>query len=212
MRNEMLPVIEVQQSTHVDAEASLFVSAMGSRLVYASPNASVFQCRFILYDDTVGVRVPGFVSVKQTHQVNALPGGIVLVPLSLFSVTDDEAEFATALARAVAHVALRHWMRTMVRAEYSSPWKPFLPTLLFSRSLEKDADHAAVEILSQSGLNPEAVARYVKNARASFDTSDARLETIRKQIAELPQRVYGPDQTLQFNALKARLSETRIRL
>ena len=153
-------MIERQQGTHVDSEASQFVSALGTHLAHATPQPTVLQCRFVLYDDTVGLQVPGFGLLKRTHQVNALPGGIVLVPLSLFDITADEAEFSSALARGIAHVALRHWMRTIVRSSFSSPWEPPFPkTLLFTRSFESEADRAAVEILARTGLNPESDSR-----------------------------------------------------
>jgi predicted Zn-dependent protease len=211
-RDETLPVLARQQAMDVDSEARQYVSALGARLSRASSELDGSQCRFVLYDDTAGLHVPGFGLFKRTPHVHALPGGIVLVPRTLFAVTADEAELSAALARGIAHAALRHWMRAMVRSSFSSPWnplwKPVSKAMLFSRSFESEADRAAIEILSRAGVNPVAVVRYAVNVRASFDTSDTRLEPLRKAISELPRRTYGPDQSLQFETLKSRLAES----
>jgi hypothetical protein len=89
-RSEVLPAIESKQAvTTVDPEASQYVTALGNRLAYAAPGPTVFQCRFVLYDDNLGLKVPWFGLLKRTHQVNVLPGGIVVARLSLFAVTAD---------------------------------------------------------------------------------------------------------------------------
>lgn len=212
-RDEVLPAIESQQAVApVDPEASQYVTVLGNRLAYAAPGPTVFRCRFVLYDDNVGLRVPGFGLLKGTHRVNALPGGILVVPLSLFAVTADEAEFSAALARGIGHVALRHFQRTALRASLAGPWQPLPETSIFSRSFEGEADRAAVEILARTGFNPEAVVRYIRNGRASFDTSDARARVVQPTISKLPPRTYGPDDSLQFDALKARLGEAQLKL
>lgn len=210
-RSEVLPAIESQQAvTAVDSEAGRYVAALGSRLAYAASEQTASQCRFVLYDDSAGLKVPWFGLLRRTHQVNALPGGIVVVPLSLFAVTQDEAEFSSAIARAIAHVALRHFTRTAQRASLAGSWQPLPRTLIFSRSFEGAADRAAVEILARTGFNPEAVVRYVRNGRASFDTSDARVGVVQLAISKLPPRTYCPDHSPQFDALKARLGATRV--
>ncbi len=84
--------------------------------------------------------MPGFGTLKETNRVNALPGGIVVVPLSLFEAVDDEAGFAAGIARAVAHVRLRHFERTVARWPMFSRVPP-PPLLIFSRLFEREADY-----------------------------------------------------------------------
>jgi predicted Zn-dependent protease len=212
-REQALPIIEGQQAVKtVDLEASEYVSVLGNRLAYSAPEPTAFPCRFILYDDNVGLKVPGFGSLKQTHQLNSLPGGIIVVPLSLFAVTTDEAEFSAALARGVAHVALRHFMRTAERASTLPPSQRIPKTWLFSRAFESEADRAAAEILARTGFNPDAVLRYAQNARASFDTAGRRVGVVQEAISKLPPRTYLPDHSPQFDAIKARLAETPVKL
>ncbi len=212
-RERALPQLESQQAVKtVDPEASQYVVVLGNRLAYATPQPTAFPCRFILYDDNVGLKVPGFGSLKQTNQVNALPGGIIVVPLSLFAVTTDEAEFSAALARGVAHVSLRHFMRTGARSSALPPAQRIPKTWLFSRSFESEADLAATQILARTGFNPEAVVRYARNSRASFDTADRRVGVVQDAISKLPSRTYCPDYSPQFDALRTRLAQTPVRL
>jgi predicted Zn-dependent protease len=207
-RRRNLPNIESQEAVvAVDREARHYVTALGYRLAYALPEPPVFECRFIVYDDGLGLRVPGFGTLKQTNQVNALPGGIVVVPLSLFGAVADEAEFASAIARGIGHVALRHFERTAARASFMSPVPP--PLLIFSRIFEREADYAAMAILARAGFNPEALARYVKNASGSFDTSERRVRPVEEALRKLPARAYCPGESPQFDALKSRVGVKR---
>ena len=207
-RKEALPRLENQEAVAaVDREARLYVTALGQRLAVALPEPPAFECRFIVYDDSQGLRAPGFGTLKQTNRVNALPGGIVVVPLSLFPAVADEAEFASAIARGIAHVALKHFARTAARASIFSPVPP--PLLIFSRMFEREADYGAMAMLARAGFNPEALARYVKNASASFDTSEQRVRPVEEALSKLPPRAYCPGESPQFDALKSRAGVKR---
>lgn len=203
-RKQVLPHMENQEAVAaVDREAREYVSSLGHRLAHAAPGPPAFPYRFILYDDSVGLKAPGFGVLKQTNQAHALPGGIVAVPVGLFAAVDDEGEFAAAIARAVGHVALRHYARAVARGSFSPK------TLLFSRMFEREADYAAAAILARAGFNPEALTRYVKNSRASFDTTDRRVGPLEKALSKLPPRTYCPGDSPQFDALKSRMGAKR---
>jgi predicted Zn-dependent protease len=200
-RKASLPGLERQEAAvAVDREVRLYVAALGYRL-------GCVECRFLVYDDGLGLRVPGFGMLKETNRVNALPGGVVIVPLSLFGAVADEGEFAAAMARGIAHVALKHFERTAARASIMSPVPP--PLLIFSRMMEREADFAAMGMLARAGFNPEALARHVKNAGASFDTSERRVVPVEEALAKLPPRAYCPGESPQFDQLKSRVGVKR---
>ena len=52
----------------------------------------------------------------------------------------------------------------------------------------------------------------VADARASFDTSERRVSALRAALAKETPRAYGPDDSLQFDALKSRMVEIRATL
>jgi hypothetical protein len=212
-RDAVLPFITRQRAVaSVDSEATQYVSALGTWLTYATPQPVSLQSRFILYDDAVGLQVPILGLLKQTHQIQTLPGGLVLVPMSLFAAAADEAEFSAALARGIAHIMLRHWMRELMRLSFLSPWAPGPKMVLFPRSFERGADRTAVAILARSGWNPEALVRLAQDIQASFDRSSERVEFIRKAISDLPPFPYGPDRSIQFDILKTRVSAAPVKL
>jgi hypothetical protein len=217
---EMLTFIANQQAvTTADYEAGHYLSALGNRLAAATPAARPYQFRFILYDDGQTLYVPWYGTLTRykqiSSQINILPGGIVLVPLSLFDVKATESEFAAAMSRGIAHVVMKHFERFLSQspivipippAGVQPPLGPFTPALLFPRAFENEADFAAMGILAAAHFNPVALIRYVRNGAASFDTSDSRVQSIREIVSKLPPQSYTSDNSRQFEMLKARLS------
>ena len=122
------------ESFHDSVARNYLVSKFGKRVpnrAYAVPQKENLHYEFVLYDDSVGIEVPSFGRLIHTRDVNSLPGGIIVVPLSLFAVTANEAEFSSAIARVIAHEALAH---PAVTAQQPSPWSRPSRTLLFTRA------------------------------------------------------------------------------
>ncbi len=217
-REQVLPLIESEQAvTTADRAAKWYVKGLASRLAHAASEPENGDYRFILYDDRVGLNLPWFGPLKNTTHVNALPGGIVLVPESLFEVSADEDEFAAAIARGIAHVMLKHFRRTAARGSIVRPippadrrlelyWQPYPKTLMFSRAFEAEADVAAMAILAGAGFDPSGLKRHVSNARASFDASDSRLRKVELALAKLQPRTTCPGDNRRFDELKVRLA------
>jgi hypothetical protein len=215
-RGAALPVIERQRSVSAaDPEARQYVTNLGERLAKTIPVPPAYQYRFILYDDSLGLTVPWFGTLKQNHQVSTLPGGIILVPSSLFEVTADESEFAAPIARGIAHAALKHFERTRAVQAGVIPIppgetpleqrQPFRKSLIFTRQLEGEADRGAVGILAGADINPDALVRFARNPQASIDTSGSRVQVIAEAISKLAPRTFGPGNSPQFRKLKGRL-------
>src|SRR5258708_18618020 len=90
----------------------------------------------------------------------ALPGGPILVPLSLLADAQTEAEFAFQLAHAMAHIALRHSTRQATRGAIANMSSTALNGnqaanqamqigfVKFTRGYELEADTVAIGILT----------------------------------------------------------------
>ena len=67
-------------------------------------------------------KLPFTIKVIDADEVNAfaLPGGFFYVNSGLLLLTDEEAELAGVMAHEVAHVAARHAMRQMTRANFAN--------------------------------------------------------------------------------------------
>jgi beta-barrel assembly-enhancing protease len=138
----------------------------------------------------------------------SFPAGYIFVPAGLILETRDEAEFAGAVAHAMAHVLARHYTREQTKAEIaqlaagpvrSVPVAAGLDrsidaTLLqFHSSLESEADRIAVGLTSTAGYDPRGLERFI--AREQSDTGqpglpprDARVVEIERAVQALPQQ------------------------
>ncbi len=226
-----------------DPKLDAYVAALLDRLAkYADPR---FTYRVSIYDDRKPLRLPALSMAmpvdaflgKATEPV-ALPGGPILVPLSLLADAPDEGSFAFQLAHAMAHVALRHSTRQATRVEIqrvaSIRWNTE-PSLVsdavlsagqlglelglfnFARRFELDADRLACGILAESDYDPAAVVPYLEGLepdtrRSRIDsvhpTKARRTETIQAQLEKLPARTYGAG-TGDFGEMKARAAGLR---
>ena len=116
----------------------------------------------------------------------AAPGGIIFVSRALLGVMDNEAELAGVLAHEVGHVAGKHALGTIRRGQFLSgaatitaatmkgdKGKQFqsvigdLQTVLFDKGLDKslefEADAAAVETAYRTGYDPRGLVNVLKN-------------------------------------------------
>lgn len=153
-----------------------------------------FAYSFTVYEDRkpiglqwVRMAMPVDAFESQAGEPVALPGGPILIPLSLLAAATDEAELAFQLAHAMAHVSLRHSTRNATRADIMDlaavplvvtvrndpgPAGSALLTaqeialqsalLTFARTFELEADSVAAGIVAAAGYDPEAMIPYLE--------------------------------------------------
>lgn len=133
----------------------------------------------VLHSDA---KIPFTIKVIDGDEVNAfaLPGGFFYVNKGLLLAADNEAEIAGVMAHEIAHVAARHAMENIAKANFTqglallgSIFLGGIPGLVyqntaglglaalfskFSRSAESEADRLGTQYLYASGYDPGAMA------------------------------------------------------
>jgi hypothetical protein len=133
----------------------------------------------VLHSDA---KIPFTIKVIDSDEVNAfaLPGGFFYVNKGLLLAADNEAEIAGVMAHEIAHVAARHAMENIAKANLwqglamaGSIFLGGIPGLIyqntaglglaalfskFSRSAESEADRLGTQYLYAAGYDPNAMA------------------------------------------------------
>jgi beta-barrel assembly-enhancing protease len=135
-------------------------------------------------------KVPFTIKVIDSDEINAfaLPGGFFYVNSGLILAADEEAELAGVMAHEIAHVAARHAMQQMTRAQYAQmatiplvfvgSWGIYeaasiainlalpLTFMKFSRSFESEADYLGVQYMYKTGYDPQAFVTFFEKVEA----------------------------------------------
>jgi hypothetical protein len=152
-------------------------------------------------------QVPFTIKVIDSDEVNAfaLPGGFFYVNSGLILAADEEAELAGVMAHEIAHVAARHGMRQMTRAnwaqigtlplifvgggigygiyEASSLALP-LTFMKFQRNFEAEADYLGLQYMYKTGYDPQAFIAFFEKLQAKEKKKPG---TLAKAFASHPQ-------------------------
>jgi predicted Zn-dependent protease len=140
----------------------------------------------------------------------AVPGSVIGINAGLFFHTRSEQEFASVIAHELAHLSQRHYARRLEQQQLSSPltMAAFLASVViaatagsdagmaalastqalsadsqlrFSRKNEQEADRLGLQIMSDSGFDPRAMAkmfgRLYKQSRISTENFPEFLST-----------------------------------
>jgi predicted Zn-dependent protease len=134
-------------------------------------------------------QVPFTIKVIDASEVNAfaLPGGFFYVNSGLLLATDEEAELAGVMAHEVAHVAARHAVRQMTRANFANiasiplifvgggvgyaAWSAAgigvpMTFMKFSRGFEEEADYLGLQYMYKTGYDPQSFMSFFEKIQA----------------------------------------------
>ena len=152
-------------------------------------------------------QVPFTIKVIDSDEVNAfaLPGGFFYVNSGLILAADEEAELAGVMAHEIAHVAARHAMRQMTRAQWAQIGT--IPLIImggtigyavyeaaglglpltfmkFQRNFEAEADYLGVQYMYKTGYDPQAFVSFFEKLQAKEKKKPG---TLSKAFASHPQ-------------------------
>jgi predicted Zn-dependent protease len=134
-------------------------------------------------------KVPFTITVIDASEVNAfaLPGGFMYVNSGLLLATDEEAELAGVMAHEIAHVAARHAVRQMTRANFANiasiplifvgggvgyaAWSAAgigvpMTFMKFSRGFEEEADYLGLQYMYKTGYDPQSFMSFFEKIQA----------------------------------------------
>lgn len=152
-------------------------------------------------------QVPFTIKVIDSDEVNAfaLPGGFFYVNSGLILAADEEAELAGVMAHEIAHVAARHGMRQMTRANWANIGTiPLifigggigygiyeaaglglpLTFMKFQRNFEAEADYLGLQYMYKTGYDPQAFISFFEKIQAKEKKKPG---TLAKAFASHPQ-------------------------
>jgi predicted Zn-dependent protease len=152
-------------------------------------------------------QVPFTIKVIDSDEVNAfaLPGGFFYVNSGLLLAADEEAELAGVMAHEIAHVAARHGMRQMTRANWAQIGTiPLifiggglgygiyeaaglglpLTFMKFQRNFEAEADYLGLQYMYKTGYDPQAFISFFEKIQAKEKKKPG---TLAKAFASHPQ-------------------------
>ncbi len=152
-------------------------------------------------------QVPFTIKVIDSDEVNAfaLPGGFFYVNSGLILAADEEAELAGVMAHEIAHVAARHGMRQITRANWANIGTiPLifigggigygiyeaaglglpLTFMKFQRNFEAEADYLGLQYMYKTGYDPQAFISFFEKIQAKEKKKPG---TLAKAFASHPQ-------------------------
>jgi beta-barrel assembly-enhancing protease len=150
-----------------DATLNRYVNDLGQRMIRQTSMANL----------------PWRFRVVRDAEINAfnVPGGLVYVHTGLLAKSGSAAEFAGALAHEIGHGLSRHGTRRISQQQEASVIASIVlgqnassvaqmgaqiaaagAFARFSRDDEREADKLAVELMSETGYNPEGLARLLE--------------------------------------------------
>ncbi len=197
-----------------NAEATRYINTLGKALALASGKPETFGGWHFLIMDTDEINA------------FAAPGGFIMISRGMLRCTRNEDELAAVLAHEIGHVQLEHGLRAIKKSRWTSAFTilgteaaknlggrelaeltaafegaigDVTATLVnsgYARSLEREADTAAIEIMRRVGYNPTGLVnmlnemgkRLEKDTRGFAKTHPApsdRIRDIKREIGSL---------------------------
>jgi predicted Zn-dependent protease len=157
-------------------------------------------------------KVPFTIKVIDSPEVNAfaLPGGFFYVNSGLLLVASEEAELAGVMAHEIAHVAARHAVRQLTRANLAN--FASIPLIFvgggigyaarsaagvgvpmgfmkFSRGFEEDADYLGLQYMFKAGYDPQSYLTFFEKIQAMEKKKQGTLSKVFASHPPIEKRV-----------------------
>ncbi len=157
-------------------------------------------------------KVPFTIKVIDSDEINAfaLPGGFFYVNSGLILAADEEAELAGVMSHEIAHVAARHAMRQITRANWANYLS--LPPIFvgggagyaarlaagllvpatfmkFSRGFEAEADYLGLQYMYHAGYDPQAFINFFEKVQAQEKKKPGTLAKVFASHPQTPDRI-----------------------
>jgi predicted Zn-dependent protease len=188
-------------------------------------------------------KLPFTIKVIDASDVNAfaLPGGFFYVNSGLLLLADEEAELAGVMAHEIAHVAARHAMRQMTRANLAnfasiplifvggglgyaarSAAGLGLPMtfLKFSRGFEEEADYLGLQYMFKAGYDPHSFMAFFEKMQTREKVKPGTLSKVFASHPPIESRIAKTQKQLeaklparsQYVVTRSEFDEVRSRL
>jgi predicted Zn-dependent protease len=218
-----------QYSPYPEAKANAYLNLLGQTLAMASERPETFGGYHFLILDSGEINA------------FAAPGGLVFVSRGLLACADSEDTVAAILAHEIGHVVKQHGLKAIktsrfkdaglaigqaaveeygsaelvqVTGAFSGSIDDITSTLVnsgYSRQAEKEADLAAVEILKNTGYDPNALVRMLQRMKTRLKPGgpgfakthpdpEVRIAEIRKGLPVSPLPPAPPQRQARYQA------------
>jgi beta-barrel assembly-enhancing protease len=164
-------------------------------------------------------KVPFTIKVIDSDEINAfaLPGGFFYVNSGLILAADEEAELAGVMAHEIAHVAARHGMRQMTRANWAQIGTiPLifigggigygiyeaaglglpLTFMKFQRNFEAEADYLGLQYMYKTGYDPQAFISFFEKIQAKEKKKPGAISKAFASHPQTPDRIEKSQQEI----------------
>ncbi|MBZ5613816.1 MAG: M48 family metalloprotease [Acidobacteriia bacterium] len=188
-------------------------------------------------------KVPFTIRVIDASEVNAfaLPGGFMYVNSGLLLATDEEAELAGVMAHEIAHVAARHAVRQMTRANFANiasiplifvgggigyaAWSAAgigvpMTFMKFSRGFEEEADYLGLQYMYKTGYDPQSFMVFFEKIQAKEKIKPGTMSKIFASHPSIESRIAKTQKqidtklppSVQYVVTRSEFDEVRTRL
>ncbi|HEX2204837.1 MAG TPA: M48 family metallopeptidase [Longimicrobium sp.] len=177
--NRQLPILN-------DGPTNAFVNNLGDRIAANADQRGINYTFYVVNSDVVNAF--------------AVPGGFVYINRGLIERTDNLSELAGVLAHEIGHVAERHSVEQMQRAQNANTLLSVVYGVLlrrnpstvervgiqagggavfagYSRDAEREADRVGVNYLVRTGINPNGMATFFEELLAEQKRNPSRVES-----------------------------------
>jgi predicted Zn-dependent protease len=195
------PQVSTQQEVQIGADYSAQINRQLPMLNDASTTSYVNQIgqQIAQIADPRGIRYHFYVVNSDVVNAFALPGGYVYVNRGLIERADNLSEFAGVLAHEVGHVAERHSIEQLQRAQNANLGLNVLYGVLlgrapsgveqagiqvgggavfagYGRDAEREADAVGVTYMVRAGYNPNGMATFFEELLSMQQRQPSRVE------------------------------------